>query len=157
MSEKTQRRRIVRALSKLDALAVENPLMSGTPDVNYVHGWIELKWMRTWAPNDKLPFRINHFTDKQRRWLLRRWQKGGDTWLMLQVGSQWLLFDGPTAAKYVGHVTEKELKRLAIKYWDQGLIDKELFAYLKMKRNNYEKAQSTPYTERKTVPVSETQ
>ena len=125
MSEQTMRHRVIRGLKPLDAKPVENPVGPGTPDVNCICGWIELKWMRRW-PRLGGVVRIDHFTPQQRNWLRRRWEKGGGAWLLLQVGQEYLLFEGPTAAEHVGMVNRTRLRQLAVKIWDRGMKFKEL-------------------------------
>ncbi|MBB76566.1 MAG: hypothetical protein CMJ75_18835 [Planctomycetaceae bacterium] len=107
MSESDLRRRVIVAMRKYDAVAVENPAGPGTPDVNYVEGWVELKWMRRWPESDIV--RIDHFTQQQRVWLKKRHHRDGNVWLLLQVGNDYLFFDGKTAAEYVGKVSRAEL------------------------------------------------
>lgn len=127
MSEQGMRKRIVgRTLKPLDAVSVENPAYPGTPDVNFVEGWVELKWIRRWPVRPETEVKIDHYTPQQRVWLKRRWMKGGNVWLLLQVGAEWLLFDGDTAAEVVGRATRKELQLAAHAYWPEGLRDHEL-------------------------------
>lgn len=126
MSEQHQRQRVVRALRPLDAISVENPVYPGTPDVNYIGGWLELKWLRDWPKRATSPVAIPHFTPQQRAWLKRRWLRGGDAFLLLQVGKGWYLLDGNIAAEYVGKVTRFVLERLARRSWPDGLRDEEL-------------------------------
>lgn len=127
MSEQTQRGRVIRALRPLHAKSVENRVGPGTPDVNYIEGWIELKWLRRWPRNaEASPVLIEHFTPQQRVWLRRRWELGGNAHLLLQVGHEWLLFRGDVAAEHVGRVTRPELYRLAAHRWTKGLRDEEL-------------------------------
>lgn len=125
MSEQTMRQRVIKALHGLDPMSVENPVNPGTPDVNYVDGWIELKWLRSW-PEPNNPVTIRHFTRQQRVWLKRRHMRGGRAWLLLQVGHEWLLFDGETAADFVGTVTKSKLLEVCSRRWDDGLRDDEL-------------------------------
>jgi hypothetical protein len=132
MSEASMRGRVVRALKSLDAVAVENPCCPGTPDVNFIGGWIELKWLPRWKRNAETnPVLIDHYTKQQRNWLRRRVQKGGKAYLMLQVGREYLLFDGITAADNVGLVARPALRKLAMLKFDKGLNGKELLKCLK--------------------------
>lgn len=109
------RRKVVRALrdADLDAVAVENPAHPGTPDVNYAGGWIELKYLPAWPAKGGV-VRIRHFSKQQRIWLERRRDAGGAAYLLLQVGTDWLLLDGRDAARYVGRVGRKKLLNLAL-------------------------------------------
>jgi hypothetical protein len=96
--------------AKLDPVRVENPIWPGTPDVNFIHGWIELKCIQAWPPTESF-LRIRHFTAQQRVFLYRRWKYApGTAYLLLEVRAarQWLLFDGDVAAKVVGRATVSE-------------------------------------------------
>jgi hypothetical protein len=129
------RGRVVRALRSLDAVAVENKVYPGTPDVNYSVGWVELKWLPRWPKgSDQSPVRVKHFTPQQRVWLKRRWRKGFHAYLLLQVGREWLLFDGETAALHLGKVTQPRLRELALVIWDR-LEGEELIRWLTRHRN----------------------
>lgn len=119
MAESDQRSTVTDLLRQWDAVAVENPVHPGTPDVNCILGWLELKWLRSWPVNDKTVVRLDHFSKQQRVWLARRWARGGSVWLLLQCGEEWLLFDGATAAQLVGKATENELVRGATHYWSK--------------------------------------
>ena len=134
MSESQMRQRVIKLMRHEDAGAVENKVVPGTPDVQFVEGWCELKWMRTWPKNaDTDPVLIKHFTPQQRVWLKRRWRAGGNVWLLLQAnGRDWLLFDGETAAIHVGRVTRPRLYELAHKVWHK-LDEKELRLCLKQR------------------------
>lgn len=79
---------------KMDPVRVENPALPGTPDVNYREGWTELKHADRWPPKGG-PLRLNHPpTGEQRTWLTRRWHSGGEAWLTIRVGKEWLIFKG---------------------------------------------------------------
>jgi hypothetical protein len=126
MSEKDQRRRVVKALRDLHAVAVENPARVGTPDVNFADGWIELKWLRQWPSKDETPVRFPHFTINQKNWIQQRHNAKGKIWLLIQCKKEWVLLDGPTAVEIVGQVPKTELVRRAIHYWPNGLNPREL-------------------------------
>lgn len=116
MSERTMRGRVVRDLKSLNAIAVENPALPGTPDVNYVEGWIELKQLPEWPAREETTVNVSTFTPQQRVWHLRRRMAGGISWLLLQVGQEFLLIDGAQAALSLGHVTRRELVKLSSEY-----------------------------------------
>lgn len=114
----------------LDAIRVENPARPGTPDVNYLHGWIENKWARHWPVRPGTKLAVDHFTPQQRVWLLRRSRAGGRVHLLLKVGETWMLFEGSVAARLLGHATKEELLQAAVKVWPRGLREMELVACL---------------------------
>ncbi len=120
------RRKVLRALRTLDAKAVENTIGNGTPDVNYMEGWIELKWLRSWPVKEDTVVQLPHFTIGQRRWLRNRYNLGGRCWLMLQCRSEWLLFHGLDAHDYVGNLTRQDLYKVTRARWAKGLKEKEL-------------------------------
>lgn len=119
MAESDTRRHIVQWLRSLDAMAVENSCLPGTPDVEYIGGWIECKYLPSWPKvSDNKPIRLRHsLTLQQRIWLFRRIRLGGRAYVVLQVGREWLLFRGDIAAKYLEHVSKPELLALALRYW----------------------------------------
>lgn len=115
MTEARMRQAVVAALKGRDAVAVENPIRPGTPDVNYIEGWIELKQIPAWPKRADTPVRIDHFTPQQRVWLHRRCLRGGRAHVLLLVGNkEWLLFQGEDAANHLGKIPKKQLLSLAI-------------------------------------------
>lgn len=131
-SEQHMRQKVVKALKPLDAISVENPARPGTPDVNYIPGWLELKKLDRWPKNaDKSPVLIPHYTPQQRVWIKRRWRLGGPVFLLLQVGRTWLLFEGDVAATLVGHLNRSELEERAYRWWPDGLNEAELLECLR--------------------------
>ena len=97
--------------AKLDPVRVENPIHPGTPDVNTICCWIELKSVDRWPVRARTGLKIRHYTPQQRVFLYQRWKYApGTTFLLLEVRAdqQWFLFDGDVAAKVVGRVTAAE-------------------------------------------------
>lgn len=113
-------------LKGLHPVRVENPMLPGTPDVNWSHGWIELKFAERWPPRGG-PLRVDHFTKEQRAWLTRRRRAKGNAKLLLKVGeSEWLLFDGLAAAVYLGHEPRERLYEIAMARWARKPEPKEI-------------------------------
>lgn len=131
------RGRVVKALRSLNAISVENPAFPGTPDVNFIEGWLELKWLRAWPVHKGTVVTIPHYTQQQRVWLLQRWRLGGKAFLLVQVRLEWLLFTGGQAWD-VGRVPRAGLYQRAIKKWDDGLSDQDLIDVLKRRREDYD-------------------
>jgi hypothetical protein len=119
-------------LCTVNAIAVENPIHPGTPDVNYVNGWIELKYLEKWPKNaDLMPVKIGHFTPQQRIWLRKRSSYGGKVFLLLKVGKrEHLLFKGDDAANYIGIFTRQQLIELSCCYMPKGLNKREFLKCL---------------------------
>jgi hypothetical protein len=121
MSERTMRQRVVRLLRDelLDPISVENRVGPGTPDINCTLGWLELKQADRWPPRGGA-LRLPHLTAQQRAWLKRRREHGGCAWLLLQVGTEWMLFDGADVLA-VGQEDREGLRSVAIAVWDRGI------------------------------------
>jgi hypothetical protein len=118
-------------LKGLDPVRVENPLVgAGTPDVNIVTGWIELKYAKDW-PLRGGPLRVKHFTPQQRGWLERRYKAGGRAWLLLKVGdNEWLLFLGWVAARSLGFEPKEVLYKLCVARWTRKPTSGEIQLWL---------------------------
>ena len=127
MSEKVTRKRVVKALKRLHAVAVENSIMPGTPDVNFVGGWIELKQADEWPVRDG-PLRLPHYTPQQKMWHKARHIAGGNVYVLLQVGREWLLFDGDIAATVLGVCPRETLIAVARHHWKKWPGDAEFLA-----------------------------
>lgn len=106
MLESTMRQIVVKALKPLDAISVENSARAGTPDINYIGGWIELKVLDRWPVNADTMVRIPCFTSQQRTWLRRRVDRGGAAYLLIRIENDWLLFDGDVAGIYIGQLNK---------------------------------------------------
>lgn len=123
------RQKVVKLLKPLDATAVENGVGPGTPDINYVEGWIELKYLPKWVKSVS-EVKIAIFTPQQRVWLRRRWKAGGNVLFLLQIADDWLLYDGITAAEHVGRVDKDDLFELALASWEYMPDFYEIAPYL---------------------------
>lgn len=134
VSEAVMRSNVVKWLKCWHAVAVENSAYPGTPDVNYSHGLIELKYLSEWPVRETTPVFIPHFSPQQRLFLRTREQAGGEAWLLLQVRREWLLYDGETAAKYVGRVTYQKLIYHSHRYTDQGMTKEKMLEWLRPPR-----------------------
>jgi len=124
---------VVRALRPLHAVAVENRVGPGTPDVNHSLGWMELKWRKTWPkikPHE--PVLFEHFTPQQRIWLRSRAERGGMVHLMAKIGQDWIVLDGAWAAEHFGRVGSEVLLQLNSAWRCHGKLDgKGLVSWLR--------------------------
>lgn len=129
MAEADQRRRVVHALRALHAIPVENGgCCPGTPDVAYIGGWIETKWLREWPARPDTVVRLDHpLTPQQRLWHRLHARLGGVSWVLLQVRQEWLLLRGVDAADHLEvDCNRAQLTELAHRHWPRGLDEKEL-------------------------------
>jgi hypothetical protein len=113
-----------------EATRHEDKLQEGIADVSYIsskgfHGWIELKKIKEWPKRKSTIVKIDHYTDDQRRFLKRKGEAGGLTWLFLQVNRDYLLFNW-SAAQDVGRVEKDVLIRSAFRYFPNGCRWREL-------------------------------
>lgn len=132
------RQKVVKALKSLHALSVENPCKPGTPDVNFgglYGGWIELKWESDWPKKPETPLRLTStFTPQQRLFAIKRWHRGGKCYFLLQVGPDWLMFDGPTAAELIDKANRSELENAALVRWTSSEMEQNIVEFLKRPR-----------------------
>lgn len=127
MAERDMRTELVRMLSPLDGQAVENRANPGCPDVEFIGGWIECKWLRAWPKREDTPVRLDHpLLPTQKVWIRKRACRGGKVWVMLRCRREWFLLDGLIAVKYLGTATRVSLSNLAVKHWQDGLDESEL-------------------------------
>ena len=114
MSEADLQGKVLRRLWFLHGIPVENVKKAGTPDIAFIHGWIECKYLDQYPARKGTIVRIEHFTGKQRLWLMKHSAFGGNCFLWLQVGQEHLIFTGWYAAKHVGRVAAHELRKNAL-------------------------------------------
>lgn len=131
MSESNMRKNLCNQLKKLDAQAVENRVGPGTPDVSYIGGWIECKWLRAWPKRPGTVVKLDHpLLKSQKVWIRRRARRGGNVYVLLQRGREWLLFYGRIACEYLGLSTRADLYTYACRVWKDGLDVDELMTFL---------------------------
>lgn len=123
MSEADTRAKLRHRLRNLHAKSIENRCEKGTPDMTYIYGWLELKWLRGW-PAMNGPVAIKHFTVQQRLWLKNHWKYGGRAFLGLMCKGEWFLWAGCDAGP-VGSLTREELYLTAL--WHSPTWDEEGF------------------------------
>lgn len=109
--ETAMRRQVVAVLrnANLDPQSIESSISAGVPDINWTHGWIELKCVESYPKMAVSPVRIRHFTPEQRSWALRRAACGGKVHLLLRVADDWYLFGTPGLVE-VGELTKQQLR-----------------------------------------------
>lgn len=114
-----------------DPISVENLVGVGTPDVNYVGGWIELKVLEKWPVRPSTPVRLPKLTQEQRIWLARRWARDGQAHLLLAVAHEWLLFTGISSFHAVGYLNRQDLYDEAVAHWEKAPTSQELLEALR--------------------------
>lgn len=130
MSEKLLSKKVVKSLKGLHPVPVDNPRKAGTPDVNYIEGWLELKYLKTWPKRVATKVKVRHWTKQQKIWHYLRSSAGGKCFVLLQVGGEYLLFEGGTASLFLNEACQETMKQLAIKVWQQ-YPGEELCKFLK--------------------------
>lgn len=91
-----------------------------------VHGFIELKYRGMAPERPSTVCKIDHYTDDQRIWLRDKGRAGGMTFLLLQLGRVYMLFDH-VGCQEVGKVTTAELYDLACWHNANGLDPRALW------------------------------
>lgn len=132
MAESDMRQNLHKQMKRLgwDPIAVENRVHAGTPDTNYLHGWVELKWLRAWPKRDTTIVRIDHWTKEQEVWIERRWRAGGHVHVLLQCRRDWLLLDAWAAVQYLGRAPKSVLFEKAAQFTTQGMTPERLESWL---------------------------
>lgn len=98
----------------MDPKPVENLCGVGTPDINWVRGWVELKVLPRWPVRPSTPVSVTHFTHEQRNWIRSRHSAGGMVHVVLKIGRIWLLLDGLWAAVNLGEAAADRLRECSI-------------------------------------------
>lgn len=113
------RKRVTDGLYKAHAIPVENQCLPGTPDVECMYGWLELKRIEDWPVRATTTVRCSHFKPEQRIFLEDHCDFGGNAYLLLLVekSQEWFLFRGDWAAKLFGRCTQQQLRDNALAIW----------------------------------------
>lgn len=132
MDEGNVRTTVLSALRPLHAIYVENGAKAGTGDVNYIEGWLELKWLHNWPKRPKTPIKLPEFTPQQRLFLIERCRMNGQARVLLRVGREWILLPGMWSAFRLGKTsTRADILAAAEKHWLANLSRSELVSYLR--------------------------
>jgi len=126
IAETRLRRWIVECLSPLDAMPVENPAKPGTPDVEYLGGWIEVK-VADKPKRGATAVSVRHYTQQQRIWARDRIRARGTCLFFIQVCHEYVLLDGAVAADVIGEASLTTLKELALKVWNSKPKNKDFY------------------------------
>jgi len=105
-SESTLRKKLVALLRTVNAIAVENRVGPGTPDMCIVTLgiWIEVKRTMKFPVRDGI-VRLDHeLLPSQKVWLNRCHRRGGKAYVLTQVANEFFLHDGPWASEFLGKV-----------------------------------------------------
>jgi hypothetical protein len=118
MSESDLSKKVINALYPLDPMPVDNPRRPGTPDINFVEGWMELKYMPEWPRKASTLVKFPKFSTQQRVWLVKRSVRQGNCFVFLQVKNLYLLFEGGFAGQHFDRMTKDEMIKNALYVWD---------------------------------------
>ena len=105
------------SMRPLHAVAVENPVYPGFPDIAYSLGLIEAKWVRKAPARPGTAVAVEHYTKEQRDFARAHAQAGGTVLMLLQVGREVFLISGRTAADRVGTATLEQIREMAVEKW----------------------------------------
>ena len=110
--------KVIKALYPIDPIPVDNPKKPGTPDINYVEGWVELKYLKEWPKRASTLVKFPKFKPQQRVWLVKRSVRNGNCFMLLQVKHMYLLFEGGFAGQHFDRMTKDEMIKNALHVWD---------------------------------------
>jgi len=125
LSESSFRSTFCKKMASIDARPIENVVGAGTPDVNFIEGMVELKFLREWPKQAATPVKFHRLSPSQKVWIKRRWLRGGNVWLLARIASDYLLFRGKDVED-LNLLNQQELRDLALKAWKPKMDWKEL-------------------------------
>tara|TARA_R110000851_G_scaffold16046_3_gene52556 strand:+ start:5449 stop:5871 length:423 start_codon:yes stop_codon:yes gene_type:complete len=136
MSEASSRSNLVNKLKSLDAVSIESPSTGlGIPDVFFIGGVIECKWMRYWPKNaDTRPVKFGHPLSKEQQvWLYRRERCGGLALVCAQVSKSWFFWSGKHIKEnnLWDNMTRPQMIEEAVLHFPNGLEAEKLLSYLR--------------------------
>lgn len=123
MAESDLNDRLRGAIRHRDPVRVENSVGPGTPDISFIGGWIESKFLPRWPKRANTVVQVRHYVPEQRAWHVKRRTAGGVVFVVIQIANDVLVFDAMDAAKGLGFWTREEMNRIAkcVMYpWDAG-------------------------------------
>lgn len=134
MSEARARSTLVKRLRVLDAQPIEIKGRSGVPDLEHIHGWIELKFKPRWPVRMKEDTVIkwpHKLAPAQRRWLERRVSRGGAAVLCGKIDKDWFFWNCATFdLGQFDNQTKSEMIATADRYYRLRLDHKDLIEWL---------------------------
>lgn len=107
-----------------EATRHEDKFAKGIADVSFCQagaaGWMELKHVSQWPARERTLVRIPHYSDEQKEFLEKKGKGMGNTWLFIQVESDFLLYDHK-AAQFLPDRTKTEMVELATFFYERRL------------------------------------
>lgn len=118
MSEKNLARKLMRNMQWDEGTRHEDAYQSGIADVSFcaggLHGWLELKFTDDWPARSTTIVRPKHpLTYAQKEFLTLKGKRGGNTWVLWQIGDSHLLYDW-TKIEHIGMETRAGTLNYAI-------------------------------------------
>lgn len=93
---------------------IENSVGSGFPDLNWSwggsEGLIELKHRHSPPVGEDTPVVFDTITAQQRLFWRQRWESGGNVFVLVRLGQEFMLFSGWWACFNLGKVTLESLR-----------------------------------------------
>ena len=117
----------------LDGIRIEGTNRAGTPDVNYIGGWIECKYLSRWpASADKRPVKFKHpWTKIQQIWARRRAKSGGTVILCAKVQREWFFWIYSDELRTLfGSMTRPQMVQTASLHLPNGLDKQKLLVWI---------------------------
>ena len=114
-----------------EATRHEDKFQKGIADISFcqagIGGWMELKHVSDWPRRDNTPIRIPHYSIDQKDFLEKKGKHQGNTWLFLQIGSDYLVYDW-LPAQELPDLPKAHMIAIATFFYE-GRLDYSRFAY----------------------------